>query len=351
MKIAIDCRMIGSGGIGSYISSLLPFFIKEHECLLIGRKNDISCYEGEKNVKTIECDIKTFSAKELFFFPKKISKIINSYDAYYSPYCNIPSGIKIPIFSTIHDVIFLDIPSLAGKTGTAVRKWFYKYAVKKSALVFTVSEFSKERIIHHLKTKKPVAVTYSAVPKWLNSKNSDEKIEKDNRILFVGNIKKHKGLQTLIPAFLEARKRGLDAKLVIVGNAENFRTGDGGLSEKIRSMPEDSVEFTGRISDEELNGLYRKSKLLVQPSLYEGFGLPPLEALQAGTNVVLSDIIVFKEIYKDFPVSYFRTEDEEDLCKKLIESFDKESPKGIPDIYSFQRTYSIIINSLKSKIN
>ncbi len=351
MKIAIDCRMIGSGGIGSYISSLIPFFIKENECLLIGRKDDISRYEA-KNVKIIECNVKTFSAKELLFFPKKISKAINSCNAYYSPYCNIPSGIKIPIFSTIHDVIFLDVPSIAGKIGTAVRKMFYIHAAKKSSVIFTVSEFSKERIIRHLKTKKDVTVTYSAVPEWISSKNkSGEKIKKDNTILFVGNIKKHKGLHTLIPAFLEARKTGLAAKLMIVGNAENFRTGDSGIAEKISRMPKGTVDFTGRISDEELNNLYGKSALLVQPSLYEGFGLPPLEALQAGTNVVLSDIPVFKEIYENFPVTFFRADDEKDLAKKITESFKKEPPKGIPEIYSFRRTYSIIRNSLKSNIN
>ena len=63
---------------------------------------------------------------------KEIVKKINSCDAYFSPYFNIPSKIKIPVYTTIHDVVFLDIPSLAGKCGTLIRKMFYKYAVKKS---------------------------------------------------------------------------------------------------------------------------------------------------------------------------------------------------------------------------
>ncbi len=347
MKIAIDCRMIGSGGIGSYISSLLPFFIKEHECLLIGRAADISAYAGLKNVQTVQCSTGTFSLEELLFFPSDIAAKINSCDVYYSPYCNIPRGIKIPIYTTIHDVVFLDVPSLAGTFGTAVRRWFYRYASKKSRAVFTVSEFSRQRIIHHLNARD-VVVTYSAVPEWLNS---DEKIKKEDKILFVGNIKRHKGLHTLIPAFLDARKKGLDAKLVIVGNAENFRTGDRGVSKMIGEMPEGSVDFTGRIGDDDLRLLYKKSRVLVQPSLYEGFGLPPLEALQSGTNVVLSDIPVFREIYRDYPVSYFRTEDASDLSEKILSAFKMEMPENLPRIYSFERTYGIINNALKSTAN
>ena len=127
MKIAIDCRMIGSGGIGSYISALLPYFINRYKCVLLGNKKDLEKFENNQNVSIIECNIKTFSLKELFLFPKNILKKINECDVYYTPYCNIPSGIKIPIYSTIHDVVFLDIKGLASKLGTLIRKFFYQY--------------------------------------------------------------------------------------------------------------------------------------------------------------------------------------------------------------------------------
>ena len=126
MKLAIDCRMLGSGGIGSYLSALLPFFIKKYECFLIGYKKDLELFQTEQSVKTLLCDFPPFSVKELFAFPKEVLEQINSCGAYYTPYCNIPSGIKVPVFSTIHDVVFLDVPDLASKIGTIVRKWFYK---------------------------------------------------------------------------------------------------------------------------------------------------------------------------------------------------------------------------------
>ena len=107
LRIAIDCRMIGSGGIGSFISELIPHFLKENECLLIGTHEQCAPFLRDQNVEFCFCDIKPFSFKESFAFPYEILEKINNYEVYFTPYCNIPSGINIPIFSTIHDVVFL----------------------------------------------------------------------------------------------------------------------------------------------------------------------------------------------------------------------------------------------------
>jgi glycosyltransferase involved in cell wall biosynthesis len=341
MKIAIDCRMLGSGGIGTYIAELIPLFLEKNDCLLIGKEEDIFLYKDNPNAELCLCSVQTFSFRELLAFPKPIVKKINACSVYYTPYCNIPSGIKIPVFSTIHDVVFLDVPGLASKTGTAVRKWFYKRAVKKSRAVFTVSNFSAERIKTLLQCLKPVVVTYSAVPSWLQ-KDADFSAKKDGSILFVGNIKRHKGLHLLLPAFRSAVEKGLVSQLVIVGNAANFRTGDNSILHDIENMPEGSVRFTGKISDSELKKLYEKASLLVQPSLYEGFGLPPLEALTLDTNVLISDIPVFREIYAQYPVTFFKSDDYKDLSEKLVSCISLPAPQNIPDVYSFRRTFSLI---------
>ncbi len=348
-KIFIDCRMIGSGGIGSYISALLPLFMQNYECFLLGNKNQLNAYKNLNNVSIFETDIKPFSIKELFCFPSDILKNINSCDVFYTPYCNIPNGIKVPVCSTIHDVVFLDVPNLAGKTGTILRKWFYQRAYNKSKIVFTVSEFSKERIKAHLKTKKvPTIVTYNALPQWFADGVKD--VQKDGSILFVGNIKKHKGLHTLLDAFEILLKEDFNAKLKIVGNSENFRTGDTQIAQKIKTLPENSVVFTGRISDEELKKCYAQANLLVQPSLYEGFGMPPLEALCLGTNAVISDIPVFKEIYRDFPVTFFECSNSNDLAQKIKDSYKKNAPSNLPKKYSFEGTFKIIKDSLENLI-
>ena len=356
MKVAVDCRMLGSGGIGSYLAALLPFFVKEYECVLFGNKEHIQKALGEpighstgiNNYEIFECSVPTFSVKELCLFPKKLLSSINSCNIYYTPYCNIPGGLKIPIYSTIHDVVFLDVPGLSGTVGTLARKWFYQHAVNLSRKVFTVSNFSKQRIEFHLKTKQQqIITTYNALPHWFYQ-DVNICVQKENYILFVGNIKKHKGLATLLQAFKILLKNGIDAKLMIVGNSENFRTGDSDIWEQIADCPPSSVIFTGRISDSELNEIYAKAKVLVQPSLYEGFGMPPLEALNLDTDVVLSDIPVFKEIYNGFPVTFFKCQDAFDLAKKLEEGWDNfgKNTIHVPDTYSFEKTFDIIKTNL-----
>lgn len=346
MKIAVDIRMLGSGGIGSYLEALLPFFLKNYQCTLIGSREQLSAVKNTDNAVLVECGIKPFSLKELFNFPKDISKKINDCDLFYSPYCNIPQGIKVPVYTTIHDVVFLDVPSLASRTGTLVRKLFYAYAAFRSKAVFTVSDFSRSRILFHLRTKKPVIVTYNAVPSWFSSSEPYAE-KKDGRILFVGNIKKHKGLSVLADAFIKARKQGLPAKLLVTGNSENFRTADKDIFEKLRGEAEDCISFTGKISNDELKALYSRVSLLVQPSFYEGFGMPPLEALSLGCHVVMSDIPVFKEIYDGFPVTFFKTGDGDDLAEKIIQEYKKaDETIKIPEKYSFEKTFEIIRETL-----
>ena len=357
MKIAVDCRMSGQSGIGAFIDGILPYFLSSDNDFLLIFSNEnkglslTQRFNSEKKIEKVFCDTKIFTLKELFNFPKEIVKKINSCDAYFSPYFNIPSKIKIPLYTTIHDVVFLDIPSLAGKTGTFLRKMFYKYAVKKSREIFTVSNFSKERIIKNLNCKKKINVVYSALPEFFNEKSAD--IQKDDSIIFIGNIKKHKGLSTLIPAFaqfLKTIERDFKTrpKLVIVGSRENFKTVDNSIESLLKTVPNDSIDFTGNISNSELKEKLSKARFLVQPSLYEGFGLPPLQALYSNTNVILSDIEVFKEIYSDFPVTFFKTESVEDLAEKMIQMWNNPYEiKNIPEKYSFSKTAEKILAAIE----
>lgn len=350
MKIVIDCRMTGKSGIGTYLDEILTIMLQQstnnkNYFLLLGDTNKLKKFNINNNTSILQCDIEPFSIKELLFFPKKIAKIINTYDAYYTPYCNIPSNIKIPIFSTIHDVVFLDILELTSYIGRIARKFFYKYACFFSKKIFTVSEFSKQRIKYHLKTKKEILVTYNGVSKKYT--DNFESHTKEDIILFVGNIKKHKGIQYLIPAFLKAKSILPNIKLYIVGSKDNLRTANEQIQDLINSCNDNSIVFTEKISSEELVKLYRKSKLLVQPSIYEGFGIPPLEALYSNTNVVLSDIPVFLEIYKDFPVRFFESENIDDLTDKIITEY--QTPLNIsnfPKKYSYEESANIILNNI-----
>lgn len=374
MKLAVDCRMSGKSGIGAYLDNILPTLIEDmcstanSSAILLGlpqkRYDELKSRKivGLEKCESVPCEIKDFSIKETIFFPRGILKKINSCDAYFSPYCNIPGnimgGIKIPIFCTIHDIIFLDIP-LAGRLGTFLRKMFYLRAIKKSAEIFTVSNFSKGRIQEKLHCKKNITVVYSGTP-ILYEATRLEKGEKTNTIIFVGNIKKHKGLGTLVEAFKKFRagfssedfsNSALPPRLLIVGSKENFRTKDTALEKTISGAEENDIVFTGFLPDEKLKTLIEQARLLVQPSLYEGFGVPPLQALYCGTKAVISDIDVFKEIYAELPVTFFKAGDVDDLARKMREVYFDDSP--LPDfehIYSYKNSAKIILNAIQNRL-
>ena len=122
------------------------------------------------------------------------------------------------------------------------------------------------------------------------------------------------------------------------------------MIEKINAVSHDSVVFTGFVENEKLKQLLAKAKMLVQPSLYEGFGIPPLQALKCGTNAVISDIPVFREIYGQLPVVFFKSSDSTDLSKKILETLNRSSPKNLTDIYSYEKTAGAIIDFIESKL-
>ncbi|GHU78942.1 glycosyl transferase [Spirochaetia bacterium] len=352
LKITIDCRHLDASGIGVYLRECLPHFLdSSHTFLLIGDAEKLSSIAaGHKNAAVIACSIKPFSMRELCAFPHNTIKKINQTDLYYSPYFNIPSGITVPVYTTIHDIIFPDMPELTSKIGLAIRMWFYRRAFRRSKKIFTVSEFSKSRIEYYSRHKRPVVVTHSAIQPYLLNRSGTP--VKTDAILFIGNIKKHKGLWCLLEAFLRAREAGLKSKLVIVGSKDNFRSLDTealGLLEKSDSSV---VEFTGFISDEKLGELLGKAALLVQPSLYEGFCLPPLEAMVCGTKALISDIPVLREIYVDFPVTFFRAGDSGDLKDKLIALLHNKEPErtvlpeSLQKKYTFEKTAAVILREL-----
>ena len=349
MRLAIDCRFSQKSGIGTYIDNIVDCLLQyypDNQYLLFCNRG--SRFKQTDNVKIIETDIKPFSVKELIKFPVDE---INECDVYFTPYINIPGGIKVPIYSVIHDVVFLDVEGLVSSIGRMMRKLYYKRAIKLSEKILTVSQFSKDRILHHFSTQKEIIVAYNGVPNTILNYN-EKSVEKKDYFLFVGNIKRHKGLHTLVKAYKNAQEKGLSSKLLIVGSNEKFRTSDDELTSLINNIQ--GIEFTGWVTDKKLLQLISEAKALVQPSLYEGFGLPPLEALHLGSDVILSDIQVFKELYGDLPVTFFQVDNIDGLANAMLNFKQKNHMTGSKDIlnkrFSYRHLVDAIINTIRNDI-
>ena len=311
MKIAIDARY-GLSGIGRFLFGILDNLdYDKNEFYLFGKEELLKKYSKAKIINT---DLSPFSKKGLF---DKAFKITKECDYFYSPNFIIPYTVKCKVYTTLHDIIFLDMPEVnSGFVDKSIKKFLLKRCMKKSINIYTVSNFSKERIgFHFPKYKDKVIAIYPGVSSSFYNEDIIE--NKDNYIIFVGNVKKNKGLRTLIEAFNMITKEGIDLKLYIVGDSKSFKNKDPYIDEYI-SNP--NIVFTGYIGDIELKNLIKKAKFLIQPSLYEGFGLPPLESIYLGTKPIISDIDVFKEVYQNLPVEFFTVSDSKSLHDKILQA-------------------------------
>jgi glycosyltransferase involved in cell wall biosynthesis len=224
------------------------------------------------------------------------------------PHFNVPILYRKRFVLTIHDLILVHFPTIKGTTLNPI--WYkikylaYKLAIsnaiKKAHRIFAVSQFTKDDILQHYPVaESKIEVTYEACENYcrIAEKNGEQITKKYGIIMpyvmYVGNAYPHKNLEKLIDAFEIFSHEKPGFQLVFVGKEDYFykRLKNYVLKKKIQG-----VRFLGFVPDDELDVLYRFSELYVFPSLYEGFGLPPLEAMAKGTAVVSSDHKCMKEI-------------------------------------------------------
>lgn len=338
MKIAIDARYIGKSGIGRVIEGILdnlPY--GKNEYYLIGSKKLEKKYPF-CNILINETD--PFSKSGILKFNKEINKIC---DAIFIPNFIIPYGIKIPVYTIVHDLLFLDMKetTTSGFLDYELKKILFKRCFKKSKKIFAVSKFTINRANYYFpKYSSKMILNYIGLSKEIiEYAKKDKKIEKENNIIYVGNVKPHKGINILLEAFSKL-ENGYTLK--IIGQKENFLVGSEFDETKYKN-----VVFTGKLSDDELLDEISKAKYLVQPSLYEGFGIPPLEAIYLKTIPIISSIEVFKEVYKDLSVVFFT--DVTDLKNKMSSNLKIKltSKEELLKKYNYQITAKNIFNNIE----
>ena len=352
MRIAIDCRLIGSTGIGVFLANVLDNMVRDtrHSYLLIGNSQKLSAYASLSHCRILSCDLGTFCPKELLFFP---TRDVNACDAFYTPNFNLPLGIKVPVFSTIHDILFFETENFSSGIHMMALKWYVKRALKVSRTVFTVSEFSKERIRNYFHTSTDIQVVPNGISSNLREYKTKHRYDGDKKgIVFLGSIKKHKGLHVLLDAYNKLQGEGGECPpLTVIGHVD-FRTKDNDILEVIKRN-KDKVNFLGAVDNKTLYDVLSRSAVLVSPSFYEGFGIPPLEAMYLGTPAIISDIPVYKEVYKDLPVTFFRTGDVEDLFLKLRNFVSKplDISEKIDKMYNYASTAKNILSAIEQSVN
>lgn len=322
MKIAVDIKAFKNGntGIARYLRELLDQLQKidkSNEYILFSScKTDYKL--KNKNWKIISDNWKL---PGIFWQQFKLPKLLKKYnsDLLWSPeqICPVFGELGIPIVTTIHDNVSYHFPKTVKFTAHIIFKIIYPKVLVKSTKLITVSKYIKADTIHLFKriygiNKKTIAIP-NGKPEWKTPQNYDFK-NRGNYLLFVGNAEPRKNLISLIRALEILEQDNCPVELHLVG-PKGWK--NKGLDKYIKnSRANKNIKRLGYLSDEELIREYLNCKAFIYPSLYEGFGLPILEAFILDTIVLTSENTAMEEVAGKGAV-FFNSQNAKDIANKI----------------------------------
>lgn len=343
MKIGVDAREIQDGvvtGIGRSLANFIQYFgnnEKTHRLALFSERK--IPFDLHSNIEQVVIEPGLTFIWDQFNLPISLSK--SKIDLFYSPYYKVPLLSKVPVVNQILDLMYLVFPPYREALGFMGRLYyaiFGKAFARKSISIITDSEHAKQDIIRLWKIDPekikviPLGVAWRYVPvdnNTLLNQVSHRLGLPDRYILYLGNFKPHKNVASLVLAFKRIKSMFPEYKLILSGplDPNGIEIQDLVSREGLR----DRVVFTDTIREEDYpEALLSMADLFVFPTLYEGFGLPPLEAMACGTPVITSNLSAVPEVIGDAGVMV-NPLDVGELSRAIIDLL--ENPKK-RDLYS-----------------
>jgi glycosyltransferase involved in cell wall biosynthesis len=309
MKIAIDVREADGEKTGKgffaygLVNQLLT--VDRHNQYLLYTDKDKTPFPEYPNVEV------RFIAEQGMKWHWQVLKDlkISRPDLYLAPTSFIvpalaPRWLKVII--VVHDLVAFMFPKSHAKKAVIIERVTLRRALKKAVKVFVVSENTQNDLIKIFRYPKPMMVEVPAAPHDLYKEDIDPKQSEKVRekfglpekfILGVGTLEPRKNFSALIKAFVIVKRKFPEYKLVIVGK-KGWKYQD--IERSVREFQlEKDVIFTGYMKDEDLHHTYNLAEVFVFPSLYEGFGIPPLEAMASGCPVISSNAASLPEVVGD----------------------------------------------------
>ncbi|MEW6606640.1 MAG: glycosyltransferase family 1 protein [bacterium] len=315
MKIGIDAHTIGHKVTGNetYISNVIKALAK------IDKENSYKLYYtnpeivkngfiNQPNFQEILIKPHSPLIRIPFSFPLEILK--RPIDLFHVQYI-APPLCSCPIIVTIHDLSFIHYPQYFTKREQLRMSMLIPITARQATKILAVSEYSKKDIINSYRIPEDkIVVTYDGVNESFHPIDNQELLDEivakygitNKFVLYVGNIHPRKNLGRLIEAYCLLKKNhNIKHKLVIVGKkawlyADVFK--------RVREMGlENEIVFTEYVPQEDLPLLYNAAEVFVYPSIFEGFGIPPLESMACGTPVITSNTSSFPEVVGDAGVT------------------------------------------------
>ena len=351
MKIGIDARFFGpkQKGLGRYVQKLVENLEKvdlTNQYVIFLRRENWSEYQpSNPNFKKVLADYRWYGLPEQIMMPIKIWQA--KVDLMHFSHFNVPIFCRQPFVVTIHDLVLRKFPTQRASTLNPFLYWLKNLAyrlvvysaVKRAKKIIAVSDYTKKDILKYFFAKsesasggkiKPekIEVVYEGAPVHRDSPSDTVLVARTVSeglslckpsldkpyILYVGNAYPHKNLERLILSFKKLiEDKRMDYQLVLVGELDYFYQR---LIKMSSAVPSNRIIFTDFVSDSDLNILYQNASLYVFPSLGEGFGLPPLEAMAFGLPVVCSKATCLPEILGEAAL-YFDPENTEEMAEKI----------------------------------
>ena len=351
MRIGIDCRMYSSAftGIGRYVYELTDNLFRidrENEYVLFfnepeyekfqmtNGKKQISSKSQLPNIQKVLVNAPHYSIKEQTRFLHLLNKA--KLDLMHFTHFNAPIFYRRPSIVTIHDLTLNFFPGkkMNSPLYRAAYHFTLKNAVRKARKVITVSQNTKKDLQILLKTpSNKIEVIYEGVHEKFKPLNDPAVVQEvKNRyrldrpyLLYTGVWRSHKNLPNLIKAFhILKNDYGFDGYLVITGRKDPLYAPE--IEKEAMSLQLDNeVIFTGLVDEKDLVPLYNGALAYVFPSLYEGFGLSPLEAMQCGIPVAASASSCIPEVCGEGNAVFFDPECPNEMAEKIFSVISEKS--------------------------
>ena len=323
--LAVDLRWIDSSGVGIYIKGILPGIVErlaDVSIVGVGDRGRLKEFPWSRagNVRLIDCQAGRYSLTEQVKLPLAIPR---QADLFFSPYYTIPLLYRGRLAVTVHDMSHLVVPEIIGDVKKRIyAQTMFRALRRRASVIFTVSDFSKSELLRLTSGPRDrngvnIVTTHLGIAaEWYTAAQLPP-VRVRPYFVCVGNIKPYKNLGRLVDAFLTIKDR-VPHDLVIIGQSEGLITGESAeFFERIRRAG-DRIQLTGFVSHQELLSLVGHAGALIMPSLYEGFGLPPLEAMAAGVPVAVSRAASLPEVCGSAAL-YFDPLSVEDIATQLVE--------------------------------
>lgn len=327
MRIGIDARLYYESGVGRYIRNTLLELEKycadnqtETKYYVFLTKKGFEKLEfRSSSIIKVEADVRWHTLSEQF----KFARVLDFYnlDLMHFTYFSLPIFYKKSFIVTIHDLIINQIDT--GKATTLplplykIKRFFYhrvmRHAVKDSLKIISPSVSTKREIIrnYQINEDKIIVIPEGVDPVFQKQAVKPSGLDSSKFILYVGNAYPHKNLERLIEAFVKVENE-IKLDLLLVGRSDFFYKS---LSNRIRNHKR--IKIMHNVGDQELTYLYSNASYLVAPSLIEGFGLTPLEAMSRGCLPVVSSIDAFTEVCENAAI-YFNPKSIDDISQTIL---------------------------------